>query len=293
MDIWLSARRRLDDHRGRAALLPIQVEELVVTIRKHLDVVIISWARNEELHKVTKEGLDSLFNSENEHIAFHAFVVESNPRISYDEYNALGPLHTSTTIHPTDEFGYHRYLNLGRKAGKSPYVALCNSDLAYERGWASEIIKAMAQHQNALSASPWCRLTLGDNKPHIGKSYQGYRIRQELAGWCIVQQRKIYDLIGELDERFKFWYCDDDYALELKTRGIPHILVPSAVVNHHNNHRVGKTAETLSLREQDEITFAQRRVFSEKWSKPLSVSRNRPCPCGSGKRFKHCHGALS
>ncbi|WP_414694622.1 SEC-C metal-binding domain-containing protein, partial [Phenylobacterium sp.] len=20
--------------------------------------------------------------------------------------------------------------------------------------------------------------------------------------------------------------------------------------------------------------------------------RNQPCPCGSGKKFKHCHGAL-
>jgi preprotein translocase subunit SecA len=25
------------------------------------------------------------------------------------------------------------------------------------------------------------------------------------------------------------------------------------------------------------------------WGK---VSRNAPCPCGSGKKFKHCHGAL-
>jgi uncharacterized protein YecA (UPF0149 family) len=23
-----------------------------------------------------------------------------------------------------------------------------------------------------------------------------------------------------------------------------------------------------------------------------NVERNEPCPCGSGKRFKHCHGAL-
>ena len=22
------------------------------------------------------------------------------------------------------------------------------------------------------------------------------------------------------------------------------------------------------------------------------VSRNAPCPCGSGKKFKHCHGAF-
>ena len=25
------------------------------------------------------------------------------------------------------------------------------------------------------------------------------------------------------------------------------------------------------------------------WGDP---SRNAPCPCGSGKKFKHCHGAL-
>ena len=23
------------------------------------------------------------------------------------------------------------------------------------------------------------------------------------------------------------------------------------------------------------------------------VGRNEPCPCGSGKKFKHCHGVLS
>jgi preprotein translocase subunit SecA len=22
------------------------------------------------------------------------------------------------------------------------------------------------------------------------------------------------------------------------------------------------------------------------------VSRNAPCPCGSGRKFKHCHGQL-
>ena len=22
------------------------------------------------------------------------------------------------------------------------------------------------------------------------------------------------------------------------------------------------------------------------------VGRNAPCPCGSGRKFKHCHGAL-
>jgi preprotein translocase subunit SecA len=26
------------------------------------------------------------------------------------------------------------------------------------------------------------------------------------------------------------------------------------------------------------------------WDK---VQRNAPCPCGSGRKFKHCHGALT
>ena len=25
----------------------------------------------------------------------------------------------------------------------------------------------------------------------------------------------------------------------------------------------------------------------------LDISRNAPCPCGSGQKYKHCHGALS
>ena len=37
-----------------------------------------------------------------------------------------------------------------------------------------------------------------------------------------------------------------------------------------------------------------------RWTLPASAlpsqwertSRNAPCPCGSGKKFKHCHGAL-
>jgi preprotein translocase subunit SecA len=27
----------------------------------------------------------------------------------------------------------------------------------------------------------------------------------------------------------------------------------------------------------------------ETWAK---VQRNAPCPCGSGRKYKHCHGAL-
>ena len=107
-------------------------------------------------------------------------------------------------------------MNLGIKQGNSPYVVLCNSDLTYEKGWASSIIEAMEKHPRFMSASPWCPQTQGSNEKVKDLLFEGYRDRGELAGWCIFQQRKIYDIIGELDERFEFWYCDNDYSIQLQ-----------------------------------------------------------------------------
>ena len=32
-------------------------------------------------------------------------------------------------------------------------------------------------------------------------------------------------------------------------------------------------------------------VVKDKSDPYANVGRNEPCPCGSGKKFKHCHGA--
>ena len=231
---------------------------------KHVDVIIISWAKDDALLQVTRDGLDSLFASE-EDITFHAYVIESNKDVNYDEYNQSYRRHTTTTIHPEVPFGYHSYLNIGRREGNSPYVVLCNSDLTYEKDWASKIIEVMDAHPRFLSASPWCPQTQGDNTPNAGYVYEGYQVRGELAGWCIFQQRKIYDIIGELDEQFTFWFCDNDYAMELQKMGIAHCLVADSVVNHHDSH-LGKTGSTLTIEHQYQITNAQSEVFQKKWA---------------------------
>ena len=233
---------------------------------KHVDVVIISWAKDEDLLQVTKDGLNSLFDSEQE-IAFHAYVVESNKEINYDEYNSNQSIHTIKTIHTDLPFGYHRYLNLGRREGDSPYVVLCNSDLTYEKGWAMEIIRAMDFDSKYLSASPWCPQTQGPNSELVDQIFEGYRVRGELAGWCIFQQRSIYDRINELDEQFEFWYCDNDYSIQIEKAGIKHCLVCNSVVNHHDGN-LGKTGKSLSNEDQYKITNGQIDVFSKKYGIP-------------------------
>lgn len=232
---------------------------------KHVDVIIISWAKDDSLLQVTKDGLNSLFISEYD-IAFHVYIVESNKEVNYDEYNSDSrwTFHSTKTIHTDLPFGYHRYLNLGRREGSSPYVVLCNSDLTYGNGWATEIIRAMEFDSKYLSASPWCPQTQGTNINFKDQLLEGYRVRGELAGWCIFQQRKIYDIIGELDEQFEFWYCDNDYSIQLQKAGISHCLVANSIVNHHDGS-LGKTGKSLSLTEQEKITLGQSKIFEEKY----------------------------
>ena len=213
---------------------------------KTVDVVIISWAKDEVLRQVTMNGIDSLLKDES--IAYNVYVVESNKDVNYEHYNDPS-FHWGrkdfnvTTIHPDVPFGYHRYMNIGIRAGKSKYVAICNNDLTYESGWADNIIKLMELHPDILSASPWCPQTQGDNTQHKNKVYLGHRVRGELAGWCIFQQRKIYDTIEQLNEEVDFWYSDNIYADELQMRGIKHALLPTSVVNHHDGN-LGKTGNS-------------------------------------------------
>jgi preprotein translocase subunit SecA len=40
---------------------------------------------------------------------------------------------------------------------------------------------------------------------------------------------------------------------------------------------------------EDQRQFLPASALPGDWER---TSRNAPCPCGSGKKFKHCHGAL-
>jgi hypothetical protein len=233
---------------------------------KNVDVIIVSYASNTELYKTTKKGLDSLFESDNGDVAYHAIIVESNLNIDYDEYNEKKWMHSCKTIYPTIPFNYNAYLNLGIKEGNSPYVALCNSDLTYEKDWASNIIKVMEEYPNIKSASPWCPAVHGSNKGHENNVYLGYEVRNEFCGWCIFQQRSLYETIGMLNEGVKFWYSDNILAEELKLRKIDHVLVSNSVVNHHDKN-IGKTADTLSNDEKLEFTNGQYQKFIKEYQK--------------------------
>lgn len=217
-----------------------------------IDVCIISNAKNAELKKVTEAGIKTLLASETD-IKFNVFVVESCNWVRYTTPN-------TTTLYTNEPFGYHRYLNLARKKGTAPYIFLANNDLIYDKGWASNMIRAMIyseiHHGELLSTSPICpQIDHGIDKKY--NIHFGHTVRKELAGWAIFQQRKIYDIIGDLDESVDFWYSDNIYSLQLIHYKLRHALVVNSSVNHHDKN-LGITGEsTLDDNKKIEYTNGQ------------------------------------
>jgi GT2 family glycosyltransferase len=231
------------------------------------DIVIISYSKDEFCRKTTEECLRSLLLSEKDsETLFNVIVIESQEGVSWAE---IFP-NVKTHFAPLP-YGYHKFLNYGRKKGVSEWVALCNNDLLFSPRWFTKILKASEENPDCLSFSPLCPLTqtqYGIN-PNTG-FHKGHGIRREISGWCIVQKREIYDKIGDLDERFFHWFCDNDYAMTLQSLDLEHILVSESIVLHHEKN-IGKTTERVveTKEEMDKLTTGSQPIFQEKWKNYL------------------------
>lgn len=87
-------------------------------------------------------------------------------------------------------------MNQGLEMTSSPCVCVCNNDLIFHYGWASEILKTFSRYPELSSASPICvkhHETMGF-KPYTG-IYPGYRIRYEISGWCLFLKRDVIRVI--------------------------------------------------------------------------------------------------
>jgi GT2 family glycosyltransferase len=222
----------------------------------HIDMIILSFARDEHLRELTLQAIDTLRASEDpQNVVFHTVVIESNRSMAPYQY----PF--TETIYPTAPFGYHRYMNIGIRHTHSPYVCMCNNDLVFHGGWASAMIEAMEQDPALLSASPYCpvfhtREGFQQDGPPV-EAYFGV-----LTGWCIFVLRPIFDIIGLLDERLLFWYCDADYCQTLLEHGLRNCLIPSSRVTH-----LGSESFRTMPREARETLMKEPELYYRyKWS---------------------------
>ena len=111
---------------------------------------------------------------------------------------------------------------------------------------------------NLLSASPLCPRTQQAWANGDPVEY-GYSNGHHLSGWCIMTNRKLYDIIGAINDEFPFWFADNVYAEQLKRYGVRHALVKTSWVDHKG----GKTLRTVM--NPDALTMAYIKLFIDRY----------------------------
>lgn len=201
-----------------------------------LSAIILSRTASEALFEMTCKCISTLVDSE-KNIATEVIVIESNKQ--YAESGFRYPEFVKVII-PEAEFNFHKFLNIGIKASSGNYIALCNNDLVFHENWFTEMLKVANENPKILSFSP-----IGNLSEKKEKKYEiGYKVMTHIKGWCLVAKKEVFKKTGLLDESFDFFYADNDYAMMLKSKNIPHALVYNSRVTHLEKK---KTAQNSTL----------------------------------------------
>lgn len=198
-----------------------------------LSVIILSYAIDEEIYRMNCRAIDSLFSSENWKLengdwTLEVLLMESNREAKY-EYDSQ-----VRVMIPEEKFGFHRFFNIGLYNTSGDFVAFCNNDIVFEKGWWSAIMKVKTEHPKFMCFSPVdCSYHMMAEEIAKGKEYMiGWENKRHFAAWCFVWERKVFNTIGRFDETFDFYSADDDELMTLRYYAIPNVLVTSSEVKH-------------------------------------------------------------
>lgn len=223
----------------------------------NVDVIILSYTKDLYFYGLLQRTINSLLWSEKD-INFNINIVETNTQ--YLEQGFVTPS-AKTIITPQEEFNYNRFLNKGLEQCNAEWIIIANNDLVFTKNWLTKIFTFQKNNPEFLSFSPFepnwhCHQNLDSNE----QVYEGYRTAYEVVGWCIVLNRHVLKECNLFDERFAFWYQDNDYAMSIKQKNIKHALIRNSRVYHETS----KSHNLLGTK-QNELTHEQVEIYKNKW----------------------------
>lgn len=228
-----------------------------------VDVIILSNTKDVRYYNMLKQCLKSIKLSSN--VLTKTIVVETNKKLK-DKQDILN-LPIDHFIVPDDEtFNYNRYQNYGLEYSDSNFICFSNNDVVYGRDTLETLVKYLSIYD---SVSPWER-NMSSKFFKTRGIYEGYATRQFVTGWCFMTKRSTLDKIGKFDERFSFWFADDDYSKMLQVNELKHALIGDTTVDH----LVSQSHDLWPEEERHKQTDGLGKVFEKKWNNSNVVSSN-------------------
>lgn len=234
-----------------------------------VDVVILSLVTDQNSYETTKNCVLSFRKSP---LIDKIFVIESNKKDGY-----LYPIYAEKTITviPQEEFNYNRFLNIGKSHCTSEYIVFSNNDLIVEDNCIENLSKALDNDAELMSICPIDRNWHRHSEmyfPSDNKVYTGYFTAMHMFGCIYMMKREVFDTIGDFDERFYFFYQDNDLATTLNHFKKKHGILTSA----HVKHKISKYPQPdggEKYRYTQKNMEEQGKILGEKWKDYLDEIR--------------------
>ena len=218
-----------------------------------ISLIILSKTTTEKAKWFLSNTINSLTLSNNVNLIDEVIIVENS-----DEKYSFNTPFKLKVLNNTDEFNYNAFMNYGIRHLENPkpfqYIAICNNDLEFHQDW----LKTLTYSYDSMS--PKCPLT--PSQKVFKENTKGYRIAQEISGWCILFKYNLWKKIGGLDESCTFWFSDNIYAEQLKQHNYEHWLITDSIVMHKEGG--SNTLKTLPKEEQKKLTTDQKINFNER-----------------------------
>jgi hypothetical protein len=233
---------------------------------KELDVIILTNTDNPSIYKMTLEAIETLRKSEDEDV-FNIILVESNKDEHYD-------YPVDVFVKPEEVFNYNLYLNQAVKHCVCEYSAVSNNDVLFHKGWWSKLKNAMITH-NLDTASPRSpreqkgiipQAEMKHRFTPTSKVVEGFTIAYHFCGWFWAMKKEVREWLFPLDEKFSFFYQDNDITMRLQEKGCKHALVGGSLVEHYgqSSHKILHDKKMYYR-----YTFGLEKSFLEKWQHKL------------------------
>lgn len=188
----------------------------------------------------TKKCLEKLF--ENTILPYHRIVVSDNGSTD-DTVKYLKSLDNRIRfIENKENLGFARAHNAVIETYPCHDVVLMNNDIEVSWNWL-QILQDSLYVGNYGAVSPAIKTPGGlDVGAVLDGQAKGKSLINDfetepiwITGSCLYLSRNTLDVIGLLDEEFKFYFEDVDYCVRMKRSGINFKCIRDVVVIHHNS----------------------------------------------------------
>ncbi len=231
-----------------------------------LSVIILAYTNSESVYKMNCDAVNSLLISENwQNEELSVRIMESNKKAPYSYPPPV------VVEYPEIDFNFHAYFNLGLRHTDGEFVAFCNNDIIFEKGWFSAILNVSNLNSKFLCFSPLDDKYKGMTESELPRDkdfYCGWDYGKYFAMWCFVWKRSVFEIIGEFDETFSFYAADADETNTLRKNAIYSVVCTKSIVRHISSQTAGKTRTPITLAERDmyPLTMEEiRRGYSWLW----------------------------